>query len=132
MPPFASDVSEFHKFIGALERDYKNYQGDFIRRVPSRALRMTGSPLLKDLAKQFETKGLKQSRIEFLRGRRKSALIDTIIKSETPEAYQQAFEDMRKWNSAYPMYPILITDIDYKAVIKRKMQKHKKKLTCNA
>ena len=53
--------------------------------------------------------------------------IDTIIKSETPEAYQQALEDMRNWNSTYPMYPILVTDIDYKAVIKRKMQKHKKR-----
>ena len=126
-PPFMSDVSELFKFMGALERDYKNYQGDFIRRVPSRALRMTGSPLLKDFAKQLETKGLKQSRIEFLRGRRKSAILDTIIKSETPEAYQQALEDMRNWNSTYPMYPILVTDIDYKAVIKRKMQKHKKR-----
>jgi len=126
-PPFMSDVSELFKFMGALERDYKNYQGDFIRRVPSRALRMTGSPLLKDFAKQLETKGLKQSRIEFLRGRRKSAILESIIKSETPEAYQQALEDMRNWNSTYPMYPILVTDIDYKAVIKRKMQKHKKK-----
>lgn len=126
-PPFMSDVSELFKFMGALERDYKNYQGDFIRRVPSRALRMTGSPLLKDVAKRLETKGLKQSRIEFLRGRRKSAIVDTIIKSETPEAYQQALEDMRNWNSTYPMYPILVTDIDYKAVIKRKMQKHKKR-----
>tara|TARA_R100000655_G_scaffold25256_1_gene51336 strand:+ start:29279 stop:33004 length:3726 start_codon:yes stop_codon:yes gene_type:complete len=126
-PPFMSDVSELFKFMGALERDYKNYQGDFIRRVPSRALRMTGSPLLKDVAKRLETKGLKQSRIEFLRGRRKSSIVDTIIKSETPEAYQQALEDMRNWNSTYPMYPILVTDIDYKAVIKRKMQKHKKR-----
>jgi len=126
-PPFMSDVSELFKFMGALERDYKNYQGDFIRRVPSRALRMTGSPLLKDFAKRLETKGLKQSRIEFLRGRRKSAILESIIKSETPEAYQQALEDMRNWNSTYPMYPILVTDIDYKAVIKRKMQKHKKK-----
>ena len=42
-------------------------------------------------------------------------------------AYQQALEDMRNWNSTYPMYPILVTDIDYKAVIKRKMQKHKKR-----
>ena len=113
--------------MGALERDYKNYQGDFIRRVPSRALRMTGSPLLKDFAKRLETKGLKQSRIEFLRGRRKSAILESIIKSETPEAYQQALEDMRNWNSTYPMYPILVTDINYKAVIKRKMQKHKKR-----
>ena len=126
-PPFMSDVSELFKFMGALERDYKNYQGDFIRRVPSRALRMTGSPLLKDFAKRLETKGLKQSRIEFLRGRRKSAILESIIKSETPEAYQQALEDMRNWNSTYPMYPILVTDINYKAVIKRKMQKHKKR-----
>ena len=34
---------------------------------------------------------------------------------------------MRNWNSTYPMYPILVTDINYKAVIKRKMQKHKKR-----
>ena len=125
-PPFMSDISELFKFIEALERDYKNYQGDFIKRVPSRALRMTGSPLLKDVAKRIETGGMTQSRIEFLRGRRKSAIIDSVIKAGTPEAYQDALEDMRNWNSSYPLYPILVTDIDYKAIVKRKMQKAKK------
>ena len=126
-PPFMSDIGEFHKFLGALENDYKNYQGDFIRRVPSRALRLTGSPLLRDVSKRLETKGLKTSRIKFLRGRRKSALLDRIIKSSTPESYREAIEDMKKWNQSYPMFPILITDIDYKAVVKRKMQKYKKR-----
>jgi len=125
-PPFMSDISELFKFIEALERDYKNYQGDFIKRVPSRALRMTGSPLLKDVAKRIETGGMTQSRIEFLRGRRKSSIIDSVIKAGTPEAYQDALEDMRNWNSSYPLYPILVTDIDYKAIVKRKMQKAKK------
>jgi hypothetical protein len=126
-PPFMSDIGEFHKFLGALENDYKNYQGDFIRRVPSRALRLTGSPLLRDVSRRLETKGLKTSRIKFLRGRRKSALLDRIIKSSTPESYREAIEDMKKWNQSYPMFPILITDIDYKAVVKRKMQKYKKR-----
>ena len=127
-PPFASDIDEFFKFIGALERDYKNYQGDFIKRVPARALKMTGSPLLKDLAKQFETKGMTKDRIEFLRGRRKSAILDTIINSSDENAYNDAIKDIKNWNKAYPMYPILVTDIDYKAIFKRKMQKHKKRV----
>ena len=126
-PPFMSDIEELGKFISALERDYKNYQGDFIKRVPSRALRMTGSPLLKDVAKRIETKGMKLDRIKFLRGRRKSAIIDSVINAGTQEAYQKALEDIKNWNSTYPMFPILVTDIDYKAIVKRKMQKAKKR-----
>lgn len=124
-----SDIGEFHKFLGALENDYKNYQGDFIRRVPSRALRLTGSPLLRDVSRRLETKGLKTSRIKFLRGRRKSALLDRIIKSSTPESYREAIEDMKKWNQSYPMFPILITDIDYKAVVKEKCRSIRKDKT---
>ena len=90
-------------------------------------MKLTGSPLLKELAKQVETTGMKKERIEFLRGRRKSALLDKIIKSETPEAYAEAIEFMNRWNSIYRNYPILITDIDHKAVFKRKMQKWKKR-----
>ena len=127
MPAFASDISELHKFMGALETDYKNYQGDFIKRVPARALKLTGAPMLKDLAKRFETDGLKKNRITFLRGRRKSAILDSIIKSSTPESYKKAYEDMLKWNKAYPLNIINITDINYKAVLKRKMAKYKKK-----
>ena len=125
-PPFMSDLGELNKFISALERDYKNYEGDFIKRVPSRALRLTGSPLLKDLAKQFETKGMTRDRIKFLRGRRKSAIIDSVIKAGTAESYKKALDDIRAWNNAYPLTPILVTDIDYKAILKRKMKKYKK------
>ena len=88
---------------------------------------MTGSPLLKDVAKRIETKGMKLDRIKFLRGRRKSAIIDSVINAGTQEAYQKALEDIKNWNSTYPMFPILVTDIDYKAIIKRKMQKAKKR-----
>tara|TARA_R110002020_G_scaffold428834_1_gene638340 strand:- start:441 stop:4226 length:3786 start_codon:yes stop_codon:yes gene_type:complete len=141
-PAFVSDIDNFlYSFLPALERDYKNYRGDFIKRFPARALKLTGSPLLKDLAKRkdigigqttllnvpIETKGMRQSRIEFLRGRKKSALLDKIIKSETPEAYADAIDFMNQWNSVYRNYPILITDIDNKAVFKRKMQKWKKR-----
>tara|TARA_R100001129_G_scaffold9368_1_gene6503 strand:+ start:11559 stop:15302 length:3744 start_codon:yes stop_codon:yes gene_type:complete len=127
-PAFMSDIDMFlNSFLPALERDYKNYRGDFIKRVPARALKLTGSPLLKELAKQVETTGMKKERIEFLRGRRKSALLDKIIKSETPEAYAEAIEFMNRWNSIYRNYPILITDIDHKAVFKRKMQKWEKR-----
>ena len=107
-PPFMSDLGELNKFISALERDYKNYEGDFIKRVPSRALRLTGSPLLKDLAKQFETKGMTRDRIKFLRGRRKSAIIDSVIKAGTAESYKKALDDIRAWNNAYPLTPILV------------------------
>lgn len=127
MPAFASDLAELHKFMGALETDYKNYQGDFIKRVASRALRLTGAPILKDISKRFETKGQNQDRIEFLRGRRKSAIVDSIIKAGTPESYKRAYESMLEWNRAYPLHIINITDINYKAVLKRKMAKYKKK-----
>lgn len=127
-PAFVSDIDNFlYSFLPALERDYKNYRGDFIKRVPARALKLTGSPLLKDFAKRVETTGMKKDRIEFLRGRRKSALLDKIIKSESSEAYAEAIDDINEWNNAYQNYPILITDINHKAVLKRKMQKWKKR-----
>tara|TARA_R110002050_G_scaffold95663_1_gene199235 strand:+ start:403 stop:4128 length:3726 start_codon:yes stop_codon:yes gene_type:complete len=126
-PAFLSDVSNFHGFIEAMERDYKNYQGDFIKRVPSRIFKMTGSPLLKDFSKRLETDNQTKERIEFLRGRRKSAIVDSLIKSSTNEDYQKAIEDIKDWNRAYRMFPINITDINYKAIIKRKLNKLKKR-----
>jgi hypothetical protein len=67
-----------------------------------------------------------RDRIKFLRGRRKSAIIDSVIKAGTAESYKKALDDIRAWNNAYPLTPILVTDIDYKAILKRKMKKYKK------
>jgi hypothetical protein len=137
-----SDIDMFlNSFIPALERDYQNYQGDFIKRVPARVLKLTGSPLLKDLAKRkdigigqttlidvpIETKGMRKDRLTFLRGRKKSAMLDKLIKAESKEAYAEVIKDVRNFNIAYPNYKINITDIDNKAVMKRKMQKWKKR-----
>ena len=129
-PAFMSDIDNFlYSFLPALENDYKNYQGDFIRRVPARVLKLTGSPLLKDLAKRrgIETKGMRKDRITFLRGKRKSAMLDKLIKAESRETYDDVIRDVRQWNKAYPDYKINITDIDHKAVMKRKMRKWKKR-----
>ena len=129
-PAFMSDIDNFlYSFLPALENDYKNYQGDFIRRVPARVLKLTGSPLLKDLAKRrgIETKGMRKDRITFLRGKRKSAMLDKLIKAESRETYDEVIRDVRQWNRAYPDYKINITDIDHKAVMKRKMRKWKKR-----
>jgi hypothetical protein len=141
-PAFMSDIDMFlNSFIPALERDYQNYQGDFIKRVPARVLKLTGSPLLKDLAKRkdigigqttlidvpIETKGMRKDRLTFLRGRKKSAMLDKLIKAESKEAYAEVIQDVRNFNIAYPNYKINITDINNKAVMKRKMQKWKKR-----
>ena len=141
-PAIVSDIDNFlNSFIPALERDYKNYEGDFIKRVPARLLKLTGSPLLKDLAKRkdigigqttlidvpIETKGMRKDRITFLRGRRKSALLDKLVKANTPENYKEVIRDIKQWNSVYPNYKINVTDIDNKAIMKRKIQKWKKK-----
>ena len=141
-PAFMSDIDMFlNSFLPALERDYKNYQGDFIKRVPARVLKLTGSPLLKDFAKRknigigktslidvpVETKGMRKDRLTFLRGRRKSAMLDKLVKSSSKEQYAEVVEDVMQWNRVYPQYRINITDIDHKAIMKRKMQKWKKK-----
>ena len=142
MPAFMSDIDNFlFSFIPALERDYRNYQGDFVKRVPARVLKLTGSPLLKGYAKRknigigktslidipVETKGMRKDRITFLRGRRKSAMLDKLVKSSSKKQYAEVIEDVMQWNRVYPQYRINITDIDHKAIMKRKMQKWKKK-----
>ena len=126
-PPFVSDIEGFFQFLENMERDYKNYRGDFIKRAFPRGLKMTGSPLLRDLSKRFETKGLKESRIKFLRGRKRTQILDALVKSSSKEDYQRALDDIRDWNKAYPLYPITVSDIGRKEVIKRKMQKAKKR-----
>ena len=141
-PAFMSDIDMFlNSFLPALERDYKNYQGDFVKRVPARVLKLTGSPLLKDFAKRknigigktslidvpVETKGMRKDRLTFLRGRRKSAMLDKLVKSSSKEQYAEVIEDVMRWNKIYPQYRLNITDIDHKAIMKRKMQKWKKK-----
>ena len=125
-PVLMDDIDMFlNEFLPAIESDYQKYQGDFVDRVPARILKYSGSPLLKDFSKRLETPGLKQQRIVRLRGRFKSKLLDSIIKADTVEAYQEAIVDARQWNDAYPQYRITLQDIDHKAVIKRKMKKWK-------
>mgnify|MGYP003149431361 CR=1 FL=1 len=127
-PAFMSDIDAFlNDFLPALERDYKNYQGDFIKRAPARAFKYLGSPLVRDVSKRIEPKGLKNKRIKSLRGRRKAIILDKIIKSKTPEDYKKIIEDVKDWNRAYPNYPILVTDINNKEVYKRKMRLYKNK-----
>ena len=131
-PAFVSDIDNFlNHFLPSVENDYKNYRGDFIKRLPARTLKLTGAPVFKDLVKRDwlfgETKGMKKDRLTFLRGRRKSSILDMLVKSETKKSYDQAFEDMLNWNKAYPNYPLTYTDIDINAVHKRKLQKWEKR-----
>ena len=54
-------------------------------------------------------------------------MLDKLVKSSSKEQYNEVIRDVMQWNSSYPQYRINITDIDHKAIMKRKMQKWKKK-----
>ena len=54
-------------------------------------------------------------------------MLDKLVKSSSKEQYAEVVEDVMQWNRVYPQYRINITDIDHKAIMKRKMQKWKKR-----
>tara|TARA_R100000008_G_scaffold28683_1_gene15856 strand:- start:9052 stop:12900 length:3849 start_codon:yes stop_codon:yes gene_type:complete len=131
-PAFWSDFENLLKTIDSLEKDFSEYKGEAIYRVPSRALKLTGSPLLKQASKRVETKGLKQNRIKYLRGRKLAEFRSRLIDGDDRK---KVVSDIRDWNnyvrslpSGYGKYRITISDYNRQALIKAVIRKNKKKV----
>ena len=126
-PPFLSDIDNFfNRFLPAIESDWKNYEGDFYRRVPERLFVATGSPLLKDLAKQIETPGRTKSRIKAVRGRVKGQILQALIDSSTEKDYDNVMRRIEDFNKAYPLHPLTGNDINADEMYRKKIRKYQK------
>jgi len=118
-----------------MEKDFSNYKGEAITRVPNKLLKLTNSPIGRDIAKAVETKGLKEGRIKSLRSRRLGDLRSALIEDRGSEARAKAKQDIRDWNryisslpAYYRKYRIAPTDISIEEIIKAIKRKREKEV----
>ena len=86
----------------------------------------TGSPLLKDLAKQIETPGRTKSRIKAVRGRVKGEILQALIDSSTEKDYDNVMRRIEDFNKAYPLHPLTGNDINADEMYRKKIRKYQK------
>lgn len=127
-PPFVSDVDNlFTKFIPAMEKDFDVFREDAFARMPTRLLRLTGSSFLREGSKLIETEGFKLDRIKSTRTRTIDKILRMLEKSREEKDYAKAKEEVSAWNKSHPQFPILMSDINVKKLLQRKMRRYKKK-----
>ena len=117
----------WNKFIPAVERDFDTYREDAFARMPTRLLRLTGSSFLREGSKYLETEGFKLDRIKATRARRIDKILTMLEKSREEKDYARAREEVSAWNKSYPKFPILMSDINVKKLLQRKMRRYKKR-----
>lgn len=119
--------------MDSLENDFVNYKGEAIARVPNKLLKLTNTPIARDIAKAVETKGLKEGRVKSQRSRRLGDLRSALMEDRGAEARAKARQEVRDWNkyisslpAYYRKYRLAPTDISIEEVmeaIKRKREK---------
>ena len=128
-PPLASDIDHFFtKFIPALERDSEMYGRDMLSRMPTRLLRLTGSSFLREVSKRFETQGFKIDRVQGTRRIKVAKVLTMLENAKNEKDYENAYKEVSAWNKSFPDFPILMSDINMKKIMKRKMQRYKKQV----
>ena len=126
-PPFLSDIDNLlTRFMPAVERDFKMYRADALKRMPTRLARLSGSSFIREAGKRFETEGMTIDRIKNMRSRRLDKILTMLEKANTPEDYDKAYEELNTWNTSFSEYPILAPDISLKKIYKRKARRYKK------
>jgi len=127
-PPFLSDIDNLlTRFIPAVQKDFTTYRADALKRMPTRLLRLSGSSLLREGAKRFETDGMKIDRVKNMKSRRVAKVLDMLEKASKPNEYDEAYEYLNSWNKSFPNNPILNSDIDIRKIYKRKLRRYKKR-----
>jgi len=128
-PPLASDIENFFdRFLLPMESDFKNLQGDALKRAPSRLMKFIGGSTLRELAKVIEPQGMTLQRLTSQRSRAVSNILDMLEKASSPEDYDRALANVRLWNEAHPTIPISAESISAKAIVQRKMRRYKKRI----
>ena len=141
--PFMSDLDHlFTKFIPAIERDFEMYERDAFSRMPTRLLRATGSSFLREISKiregsetigglkfpfSVETEGMNLDRIKSIRARRVDKILTMLEKAGEEKDYEKAYEEVKAFNKSFPKFPILMSDINMKKIMKRKMRRYRKR-----
>ena len=128
-PPIASDIENlFDRFLSPMENDFKNLQGDALKRAPSRLMKFIGGSTLRELSKRIEPRGMTLERLTAQRSRAVSNILDQLEKASEPEDYDRALANVRLWNEAHPMVPISSESVSARAIVQRKMRRYKKKV----
>ena len=111
-----------------MENDFKNLQGDALKRAPSRLMKFIGGSTLRELSKRIEPRGMTLERLTAQRSRAVSNILDQLEKASEPEDYDRALANVRLWNEAHPMVPISSESVSARAIVQRKMRRYKKKV----
>jgi len=132
-PAFLSDINNLYtQFLNPMGSDFKNFQSEAFRRVPTRLLRtgIFGGATIKSISQsEFpiigETKGLKEQRVKSLKARE----LGKILRLLENGRYEKAYNNVNLWNQSYgTVFPIVASDIDARALISRRRAKIKKKV----
>ena len=127
-PAFLSDINNLYtQFLNPLGSDFKNFQADAFKRVPTRLLRtgIFGGATVKSFSQLIETEGLKTQRIKSLKSRELGKILNLLEKSE----YEKAYRNVRLWNESYgSILPIMASDVNNKKLIARKKARLRKKV----
>jgi len=125
-PPFISDIENlFNRVLFPLERDFKTFQHDAIRRAPVRVLRF-GSGVLNEISKNFETSGMTMDRLKSLRSRQVTKTLNALEKAFSESDYDNVYSEIGMWNKTHPQFPISGEDINNRAIYKRKLRRYKR------
>ena len=111
-----------------MERDSEMYGRDMLSRMPARLFRLTGSSFLREASKRIETKGFKLDRVQGTRRIKVAKVLTMLENAKDEKDYDKAYKEVNAWNKSFPDFPILMSDINMKKIMKRKMQRHKKKV----
>ena len=118
------------------------YERDAFSRMPTRLLRATGSSFLREISKiregsetigglkfpfSVETEGMNLDRIKSIRARRVDKILTMLEKAGEEKDYEKAYEEVKAFNKSFPKFPILMSDINMKKIMKRKMRRYKKR-----
>ena len=135
LPAFWSDIENAFKIMDSLENDFVNYKGEAIARVPNKLLKLTNTPIARDIAKAVETKGLKEGRVKSQRSRKLGELRNALIEDRGAEARAKARQEVRDWNkyisslpAYYRKYRLAPTDISIEEVMEAIKRKRKKEV----
>jgi hypothetical protein len=123
-PVQVSTVSKVSEAMYRMLQELDGYgvEGAFLR-GPSYFVKALGGPSGTQVAKRLQTTSQRKNRIKFLRGRRRTEILDLLMAGDGKRA---AFK-VRAWNEQFPEAPILGKDISMKAVLRREKELAKKR-----
>ena len=123
-PAVMSSADNIIKFYQRLESDAQTYGSDMVRRMPSRVSSLFGTVPSELMKRIYEPQGLGDERLEG----RKAFAVKRINKYLDKNMFDKAIKMAELWNKTNPQNPISPRSISMGGVMRRMMEREKKKL----